>query len=64
MGRGPHCLLAGKARPQAPQGFEALEGELRPTHVVGGLGELMALLRDEFELVPPPSPHAAVEGAR
>ncbi len=66
----PHRVLsaalraAGKAQPQAPQGFEALQGELRPTHVVGGLTELTALLRDKYELVPPPRPHAAVEGAR
>ncbi|KAF5834840.1 HAD-like domain-containing protein [Dunaliella salina] len=43
-----------------------LQGELRPTFLVRSLPELQDLLRKEFQLVPPPNPHAAIEerGAR
>lgn len=37
-----------------------LEGELQPTHIVHGLEELEQLLADQYQLLAPASPHAAV----
>jgi hypothetical protein len=65
-GETQHAAGAGSSAAAAAAAAEAaaessgLSGEKRPAYIVSSLGQLAALLSQRFELVPPPSPYAAV----